>query len=487
MIPLTLSTLLWALTAGLDLFAITRAVTRAHGVERTIAWVLAILAFPGLGAITYLLIASPSVGRTTRKKRMAKAAIRRALATRAGVGRLGSAAAERTPEATVLHLAAAVTGLVPTSGNEVELLAESDSAFDSIEEALRAARHRVWAEYYIIRNDETGNRFLDLLLQKAKEGVEVRLLHDAVGSMGVCAERIKAILAAGGHAEMFLPVNPLRRRWAVHLRNHRKLIVVDGEIGFLGGMNVGDEYSGRARRRGGQHFRDTHLRVRGPAVADLAQTFAEDWAFATGETLETAVAIALRAKAPGRAARQDGSVVAVLPSGPDQEHNANAMVYFAGITGATERLYLTSPYFIPDEPTIRALESAALRGVDVRLLVPDRCDVFAVGPAARSYFPALLAAGVRVYAYKRSMLHAKTMVVDGRWGIVGSANVDIRSFRLNFEIGAVIADPAFAARMAVRFLADLEESAEVTAEAVARRGLLRRMQEGTARLLSPLL
>ena len=466
---------------ALDLGAITLAVWRSRGVERTIAWILAILAFPVVGAGSYLLVASPHVSRDTRRKRLATSAVRAML----GRGALGASAdyADRCP---ALPLAAAISGMAPTARNQVELLADDAHAFSRIEGALREAKHRIYAEYYIIRRDETGRRFLAILAERAKAGVEVRLLYDAVGSMGLDAERLDAVRDAGGHAEAFLPVNPLARRWSVHLRNHRKLIAIDGAIGFTGGMNVGDEYSGRARLKGSAHFRDSHVELRGPVVGDLEQVFLEDWAFAKGQPLPPPPLPAKHATWSA-AERREGSVVAVVPSGPDQEHNAAAMLYFTGITSARERVYLTSPYFVPDEPTVRALMSAALRGVDVRVLVPHRCDVALVGYAARSYYPALLRAGVRLFEYLPSMLHAKTMVIDSAWAVVGSANLDIRSFRLNFELSTVIADLAFAGRLEARFLRDLGAAREISPDDVRGRTRLARLRDGVARLLSPLL
>ena len=472
--------LFWLATPAYSFFTMAIAVSRTKGVTATLAWLLAILAFPGLGATLYLLLANPSIKRTGRKRRAASQAVRDAIAShlggrRSAQGHHGLSAVERS----LLRMCEALTGNVACAGNEVDLLARDADAFERIEATIKAAKHSIWAEYYIINRDETGHRFLDLLAEGARRGVEVRLLFDAVGSLRVDAARLRAIKEAGGRAEAFLPFNPLRRRWAFHLRNHRKLIVVDGEIGFTGGMNMGDEYSGRARRRGQRHFRDTHLRIRGPAVEALAQTFAEDWTFATDEMLSPPV----RPK-PAEGAN---AVVAIVPSGPDQEYNAANFVYFTGIGAARERCYLTSPYFIPDDTTTLALISAAKRGVDVRLLVPSESDTILVGPAGRSYYPQLVRAGVRVFEYQPSMLHAKTMVVDGAWGVVGSANIDIRSFRLNFELGAMIFDAPFAKALEARFLEDLRHSLEVSRESVDALPFATRLGEGTARLLSPLL
>jgi cardiolipin synthase len=244
-------------------------------------------------------------------------------------------------------------------------------------------------------------------------------------------------------------------------------------------MNVGDEYSGRARRRGQRHFRDCHLSISGSAVRDLAQTFAEDWTFATEQTL---IPPRVRHKA-----EPDGATVAIVPSGPDQERNASCMLFFAGIGAARQQLFLCSPYFVPDSPTLSALTAAALRGVDVRIMLPAINDVPLVQYAARTYYGPLLRDGVRIFEYQPSILHAKTMVVDGSWSIVGSANVDFRSFSLNFELGALVVESGIASLLVKQFIADQARSIEIKPDDLAADGRLRRFRDRVARLLSPLL
>src|SRR6185503_7381625 len=283
----------------------------------TLAWIFAILALPAVGAGAYVLLANPSVRRTTRRKRLSTAAIRQAMSAHLGKGPPAETQFFAPEVRSILHLATRLTGILPSSSNRVELLTKTGHAFRNIEQAIAQARHSIWTECYIIRNDETGYLFLDLLADRARKGIEVRLLYDAFGSLGLDGGRLKAIVDAGGKVEAFSRLNPLRRNWAIHLRNHRKVIVVDGQVGFTGGMNLSDEYSGSARRRGGQFFRDTHLEIRGPAVGDLGQIFAEDWSFATAEEV----------KVPQRPPPIPGatSCVSILPSGPDQEHNASAL------------------------------------------------------------------------------------------------------------------------------------------------------------------
>ncbi|MCB9547758.1 MAG: cardiolipin synthase [Myxococcales bacterium] len=456
---------------ALDAYAIGRALLRHHGVSTTLFWILAIVFVPFVGALFYLTAASPYLPR--RKATRRRKAIR-------GAG-LGPQGGEPPPDPTGLFaLCARLTELTPTTGNHLKFLGEGQQAFAALEAGLAAAQASIWAEYYIIKNDETGGRFLDLLIARARAGVQVYLLFDAVGSLGLDGRRLKALRAAGGHAEAFLPVNPLRRRWSVHLRNHRKVVVIDGQLALTGGMNVGDEYSGRGRRHGGPHFRDAFVQVEGPAVYDLAQVFAEDWAYATDQVLplpEQAEPL------PG------GSTLAVVASGPDQRQNAHALAWFTAISTARQRIWLTSPYFVPDQPTSRALIAAALRGVDVRVLLPSmpHMDVKLVGWASRGYFAPLLAAGVRVFEYGPSMLHAKTFVGDDALGFVGSANVDLRSMGLNFEVSTVVTDAAFVHTLAERFLVDQGVSTELTLAAVRAVSVPRRLLYGAARLWSPLL
>ncbi len=458
----------------IDAIAILRAVTRAHGVQATLAWLLAIVAVPGLGAMLYLTLANPSIRRTTRRM----SARRRSL--RSGAGYKRASASGVTPldpsVEPVFALALNTTGLTPTFGSRVDHLAEDARAFELLEKALETATQSIWAEYYIVQNDVTGRRFLDVLAERARNGVEVRFLYDAVGSYRIDGKHTRAIRDAGGRVEAFLPINPLRRRWAVHLRNHRKIVIVDGETGFTGGMNIGDEYSGRARRRGRESFRDTHLRLHGPAVADLSQIFVEDWAYATGETLEPPKRSALSSSGT--------SAVAIVPSGPDQDLNATQLVYFTAINAARSRLWLASPYFIPEEAILTALLAAAMRGVDVRLLAPARSDVPVASHAARSYYPPLARAGARIFEYLPAVMHAKTLLVDDCLALVGSANVDIRSFAFNFEVSALIYDPAFAGSLARRFEQDLAQSREYEDGKIS---FGQRLVQGLARLLSPLL
>lgn len=470
--------------AIVNLLTIVLAVYRAAGVERTLAWIFAILALPVVGVLLYFLIAHPQIRRTRKRRRRSTADWRKSREPLAAEQPAGVPMSANSIDDSLLRLAEKLSDAAPTSGNHVELLAEDETAFRQIEEAVAGAKHYVWAEYYIIGNDETGRRFLDLLAEKAAAGVEVRLIYDYYGSLGLDAKRLKAIADAGGKTEPFLPFFSLKRRWAVNFRNHRKLVVVDGRIGFTGGANMADEYSGRARRRGARHFVDSHIALRGPAVEDLAQVFAEDWSFAADELLDVPAAKENGALDGGAATN-----VAVIPSGPDQQYNAIRHTFFSLVATAEKSILLTTPYFIPDEAMLRGLQTAALRGLDVRVLVPapDKNDVRMAAAAARSYYGELLDAGARIYEYQPSMLHAKLVVADGRRAIIGSANMDFRSFRINFEISALVCDEAFAAAVERRFYDNLEQSREITREELDQHSWWLRFKDRSARLLSPLM
>jgi cardiolipin synthase len=283
----------------------------------------------------------------------------------------------------------------------------------------------------------------------------------------------------------------------MNLRNHRKIVVVDGEVGFTGGINIGDEYRGEV-----EPWRDTHVRIRGPAVARLTDVFAEDWHFATKHGIphfeppvETSAASAVNDAPPSfrqiTGPRGNGeATVAIVRSGPDLEGPAREAIhrlFFTAITLARSRVYVTTPYFIPDRSILVALQSAALRGVDVRLLFPSRSNHKVVFQAGRSFYEELLAAGVGIYEYGPGMIHAKTMVVDGAVALVGSANMDLRSFRLNFEVHAVVRDAATAAQLDACFEADLALSSRIDPATWRRRSWHARALEGGARFLSPLM
>jgi len=304
----------------------------------------------------------------------------------------------------------------------------------------------------------------------ARAGVEVRFLYDAMGSVNLRGRTLRPLLEAGGKATAFLPLNPLRSRIQVNLRNHRKIVVIDGHVAFTGGMNVGDEYLGRCPAVG--YWRDSFLKLEGPAVAGLQRVFAEDWDFACREALNGDDYFPEPPEA-------GDAVVQVVESIRE--------VYFAAILSARERLWVASPYVVPDSGLLDALRLARYRGVDVRLLTVLRPDHYLAWYAARYYYPALLDAGVEIHRYKRGMMHAKVMIADGQWAMVGSANLDNRSLHLSFEAGCVLHTPALVAELEEQFRQDVLDSVRLDADTFAARSFGSRLSENACRLLSPLL
>jgi cardiolipin synthase len=461
---------------------ILRIVLQRREPTATLAWVLLVILLPYLGVLLYLLVGRRRLRRQVRR-RLARAKVLEPHLARLGTG-LADLSAPSAPthltkpqERELVLLANRIGQRLPTCGNEVRLLCDANETYAELEAAIRAARDHIHLLYYIYQQDETGTRFRDLLIEKVKEGVTVRVLVDGVGSFGADELMIPFVQAGGQFAE-FLPVGILSRRWHPNLRNHRKIVIVDGKVGFTGGVNIGDEYTGRKRRVG--PWRDTHIRIQGPAVHMLQEVFAEDWCFATGENLIDARWY------PEQQAVGD-LMVQIIASGPDTETHPIHRVLFTAVTLAKERVFLTTPYFIPDQAMLVALETIALRGVDVRLLLPRRTDLRLVMHAGRSYFDELIRSGVKIYEYSSGILHAKSMIVDDAWATVGSANMDIRSFQLNFEVNAVVYGPAFATQLAQLFQRDLAHAHQVTLEELAHKTLRSRMAEGIARVMSPVL
>ncbi|MBE7559764.1 cardiolipin synthase [bacterium] len=330
---------------------------------------------------------------------------------------------------------------------------------------------------YILASDATGQEFAEVLCRKAREGVRVRLLLDGVGCLRLSSALVRRLREAGVRVEFFLPIRKWNRFWNFNLRNHRKIIVVDGRTGFCGGLNLADEYRGRSRVYG--PWQDAHMQVDGPAATQLQWVFAEDWYFACGEELGSEYF------------PEQGSVgedvVQVVASGPDRDVEIMYEFFFTAITTARESVWIITPYFVPDRAMLLALMTAARRGVDVTLLVPERCDHRVVQWAGRYYYEDVLAAGVKIFEYPDGTLHAKVMLVDGAWATVGSANMDIRSFRLNFEVNLIVFGRDIAERVAAAFARDLKISRPVVLEAFRRRGRRRRLLENVFRLVSPML
>jgi cardiolipin synthase len=461
---------------------IPRIVLSRREAGATLAWVVVIAFLPYLGALLFFLIGRTRVWRRKRRRLRYRNAFLKALDelpyTAAHCG-AAQPLPEMPPPSSDIARVAGCTGSSPLlPGNRVEVLIDSNRTYHLMEEAIRSARHHVHMMSYIFRDDEAGRRFRDALAAKAREGVPVRLLVDGVGSHALRWSFVRPILEAGGKFAHFMPVLPLRPHWRPNLRNHRKILVVDGRIGFAGGLNVGDEYRGRKKKFA--PWRDTHVRMEGAAVLRLQEIFLEDWFFATDE--DVADPQYFREGQPA-----GGELVQVVASGPDQDHGTIHAVFFTAITQARHRVFITTPYLVPDPAMLMALKSAVWRGVEVRVLVPGKSDLPLVRLAGRSYYRELLEAGVKLYEHRPGILHAKTMVVDGAWSTVGSANMDIRSFRLNFEVNVLVFGETFAREMESIYLDDIARARPVQLESLRHKSRGARFLEAVARVLSPAL
>ncbi|WP_425606091.1 cardiolipin synthase [Lysobacter firmicutimachus] len=432
----------------------------------TISWLISLAVLPYIGFLIYYFFGPQRIHRQRLRRVRARAA-------------LPPPPPGLTPSPEAIELAKlsqATTGLPPTTATEARLLIDGGAKYSALLEDIAQARERIHLEYYIYQPDRTGTALRDALVERARAGVQVRLLLDAVGSGQTSNHFVRPLIEAGAEVAWF---HPMKLRWFwrrpwLNLRTHRKIVVIDGRIGYTGGINITDEEDERLRQ---DAYRDLHLRLEGDVVRELELVFAEDWCYATGQP---PLRLHHLAPQPGGIASQ------VVTSGPDSSWEAIHRVHVGAIHAARKRVWLVTPYFVPGEAARMALTSAALGGLDVRLLVPKLSDSRLVTYAARSYFDELLDAGVKIHEYGPRMLHTKALLCDDEFAIVGSANFDHRSFRLNFEISVMFYNAGLAGELAALIQEECSRAPRVRAD--RNRSLWRtRLPEALARLVSPLL
>lgn len=384
------------------------------------------------------------------------------------------------------HLAveSSITGSPLVVGNKVLLLQDGPTTYQRMFAAIRDAANHINMETYIIEDDEIGNRFADLLIAKQSQGVAVNLIYDSVGSIGTPTRFFKRLADAGIGLVEFNPVNPLTagRHWEVNQRDHRKLLIVDGKVAFVGGINISSVYSGGSYRRTPRRtandsvpWRDTHLQMEGPVVAEFQKLFLATWAKQGGAPLADV------GYYPPLAPKGT-EVVRAVGSSPDEPYSLIYVTLMSAINSAETKVYLTNAYFVPDPQLLEARKGAVARGVDVKLLLPSRTDSWLVFNAGRAYYSELLAAGVQIFERRDALLHSKTAMIDGVWSTVGSTNLDWRSFVHNEEINAVILGQGFGAQMLAVFEADLSRSHRITLDHREQRPLSDRVKETFARM-----
>ncbi len=371
---------------------------------------------------------------------------------------------------------------VLTRGNKITTFTNGESKFEALFDDIRAAKEHIHLEYFTIYDDTIGNQLIDLLTKKASEGVEVRVIFDQFGSHGQHVDMYKRLRAAGGVAVPFL-----MRRFQVltlrfNFRNHRKIAIIDGKIGYIGGFNVGDQYLGKFKRFG--NWRDTHTRISGDAVLSLQSRFLMDWnATAEGKEIltQTTAYFPENFSLPGK------SMIQIVSSGPDNDMKQIKQGFMRMFASARKKIMIQTPYFIPDSPVLETLEIAILSGVEVCLMIPSMPDHPLVYRATQYYAKELIDLGATVYRYDGGFLHSKVVMIDNEVATVGSANMDIRSFSLNFEANAFIYDPEFAVQLEELFIKDIEESTLLTADYFDQQSVWMKFKQKFSRLFSPIL
>ncbi|MFG0417279.1 cardiolipin synthase [Pseudomonas sp. zjy_8] len=462
---------------ALGMLAAIHAVLTVRTAQGALAWGLSLFFMPYLTLLPYLVFGRSRFDAYVKARRQADREMHLAMAEQDWRPWVEEAkAAHLSPAYARLRALPRLSHLPGLTGNRVQLLIDGEAAFAAMLDALAGARQVILLQFFIIRDDSLGRRLHDILLERAAAGVQVHVLYDGVGSHALSGAFIDRLRRGGVQVHAFPTRSGLFNRFQLNFRNHRKIVVVDGEIGFLGGLNVGVEYLGQKPPLA--PWRDTHVEVRGPVVASLQEAFAEDWYWACQKLPPLLMP-----------SKQDepGVLCQVIASGPADAQETCSLMFVEAIHAARERVWLSSPYFVPDEALFAALRLAVMRGVDVRLLLPARPDHRIVYAASSLYAFEALRAGVRVLRYQPGFLHQKALLIDHDACVLGSANLDNRSFRLNFEASLLIVDAGFNAEVARMLEADFSRSRElVNAD---RRNLHRLQQLGmrVARLISPIL
>ncbi len=449
---------------------------------KTLSWMVVIVLLPYAGIILYLFL-----GQNYRKRKIYSRKGMRDVTMMDTIGKkqilqlnitdwkhVGKVAEHKNIITLLLNNSRALL----TGNNRVKVFHNGNTTFAAMKESIAAAKDSIHLLSYIIEDDDIGNEIKNLLIQKSNEGVEVRVLYDDIGSWNLSRRYVNELTAAGIEVHPFARVLLPWLSRTVNYRNHRKILIVDGAVGFLGGINIADRYAD-----GGEFsaWRDNHLRIEGHAVHSLQAVFLLDWFFATK-------------KQPGQRLRYYPPVtiteelyVQIVPSGPDSDWASIMQAYFAAITQAKEHIYIITPYFTPNESILTAIKTASLSGVDVRIILPRKSDAKITYWSTMSYLSELMEAGVKVYLYNKGFNHSKVITVDGSFAAIGSANMDARSFEHNFEITAMIYDKEITAQIETQIAYDIKCSRMVRRPRWERRKTWRKLLEGGARLLSPLL
>ncbi|WP_332646357.1 cardiolipin synthase [Lysinibacillus sp. 54212] len=466
------------------LFAITVIFLERKDASSTWAWILVLFFLPVAGFILYLLL-----GRKLRKKHLFRWEGRKDI----GIDKLISYQIDALKDnrlefnekniseyKELMYMNLSTNNAVLTQDNAIQIYDDGADKFEGLIEDILNAKDHIHIQYYIFKVDNLGKRIINALIKKAKQGIKVHVLYDEMGSRGVKKRHFSELTEAGGRIEVFFPsifplINP-----RLNFRNHRKIVVIDGRIGYIGGFNVGDEYLGLKSKFG--YWRDTHLRIEGSAVQPLQTRFLLDWNQASAKHR-----ISYSDRYFPAIPKKGDVAIQIVSSGPDTDYAGIKNGYIKMIMSAKKYVYIQSPYFIPDDTFLDAVQIAALSGIDVRIMIPNKPDHPFVYWATYSYAGQLLKAGAKIYHYEKGFIHAKMLVVDDEISTVGTANIDVRSFSLNFEVNAFIYDRDISHNLAEIFEKDIFDCSELTLEKYENRSTLVKFKESISRLLSPIL
>ncbi|GAX90203.1 cardiolipin synthase [Effusibacillus lacus] len=447
---------------------------------KTLAWLTVLAAFPVVGFVLYLIF-----GQKYRKHRRLQSKslpqeFSNSLRQHATqhMNRTDELSNGSTNQTKWMRLLLANSSAPVSENNRIQVFQDGEAAFQSIKKALAEAKHHIHLEFYIIRDDQIGREIQSILIQKAREGVRVRVIYDGMGSRKLSRSYISELKRAGVEIIGFLPVYFPWLTSRINFRNHRKILVIDGTIGFTGGFNIGDEYLGKGPLG---YWRDTLLRIEGEAVYYLQFIFLKDWYVGCNQYITEPEYFPIQPACGSQ-------LVQITESGPDSDWESIWQAHFSMIASAQKTIHIISPYLIPDDSMLMALKTAALSGLDVRIILPAKPEYYIVYYATRSYFEELLRAGVKIYAYKKGFIHSKVVLIDGEVASVGTANLDMRSFQYNFEVNAIIYDKELAQQQEAAFRQDMADSEEITLDSYLQGHTIgKRFLESSARLFSPLL
>ncbi|ADG15851.1 cardiolipin synthase [Paraburkholderia atlantica] len=478
----------------LGIIAAAHAILHTRTSQGAIAWAVSLVAMPYLTLVPYLFLGRSKFAGYADARRVENELLRTRAHPQVWDTHASSAGLPTQQLGSRLVQSLTRLGGMPfLPGNTVRTLINGTATFEAIFDAIQNARHYVIVQFFIVRDDALGDMLKDALIAKAQQGVRVYFLYDSIGSFDLPHRYVAALRAAGIEMQPFATNRRFVNRLQLNFRNHRKIVAVDGERAFIGGHNVGVEYLGAKPPL--SPWRDTHIEVRGPAVASIQFVFIEDWYWATQQlpeldvpSTETAVPSVEQRAAHGAVEPAGNNMhCIVLPSGPADKQETCSLFFVEAINAARERIWITTPYLVPDEAVFAALRLAALRGVDVRILIPSRRDHRVVFEASKLYAYDSLRAGIRIFRYQPGFLHQKVVLIDSSAAAIGSANLDNRSFRLNFEIMVLTVDRGFALEVETMLLDDFAESREIDRDEYRKANALRRMLMHVARLFSPIL